>query len=185
MLNYKQALYEALTNEAQDKKYLNDYSIDFIDEHDGGDSQYIFDAIAEFADGNTSIYYSDIKRYISENIDAVTDIINEFGWDGCGCDLYKAGQAAEMRSIESEIYNDLDDIVLHIAACCVANFDDDEETAQKWDMLTEEQRAEIIDDLLSEIQAIDSNSRFDEIADAIGEAVEAINDAVDLEDEDE
>lgn len=69
---------------------------------------YVSDAITEIADSNTSIYYSDIIKFISEHVDDVNDTIQEFGWDGCGCDLYKAGQLAEMNMIENELNENLD-----------------------------------------------------------------------------
>ena len=108
MKNYKQALFNAIsdrTNTAREN--LNGYSQDFITGSDADNSQYICDAISEFADNNTSIYYSDIEGFMSNNIDKVNDTISEFGWDGCGSDLHRAGQLAEFCSIEQEIYNNL------------------------------------------------------------------------------
>ena len=88
---------------------LNQETIDFLNDYADADSMYLCDAISEFADGRTSIYYSDIKNFISENVDAVNDAIDEFGWDGCGKDLMKAGQMAEFLTIERKIYDDLSD----------------------------------------------------------------------------
>lgn len=81
-------------------EYLNDYR---------NSTTHICDAISEIADNNTSIYYSDIRKFISENVEAVNDAISEFGWDGCGADLYKAGQMAEYSKIERDIYEHLSD----------------------------------------------------------------------------
>lgn len=88
---------------------LNDETIDFLNDYECADSMYLCDAISEFADGRTSIYYSEIKQFISENVDAVNDAVAEFGWDGCGSDLMKAGQMAEFMTIERKIYDDLGD----------------------------------------------------------------------------
>ena len=74
-----------------------------------GTSSYICDAILEIADNNTSIYYSDIIKYISGHVEEASDAINEFGWDGCGGDLYKAGQMAEYETIRRDIEDNIED----------------------------------------------------------------------------
>lgn len=50
------------------------------------------DVLAQMADMNTSIYYSDIQNFIAEHLDEVEAAINEFGWTG---NIYQAGQNAE------------------------------------------------------------------------------------------
>ena len=78
-----------------------------------GSTTYICDMISEIADNYTSIYYSDIIKFISENVKAVNDAIEEFGWDGCGGDLYKAGQMAEYSQLQKEMWeNQLDGLKL-------------------------------------------------------------------------
>ena len=74
-----------------------------------GSSAYICDAVSAIADNNTSIGYSDIVEYISGHVDEVNDAINEFGWDGCGGDLYKAGQMAEYETIRRDIEDNIED----------------------------------------------------------------------------
>jgi len=76
--------------------------IGYICDYD--DSTYVSDAFAELADMLTSVYYSDIIKYISEHVEAVNDAIEEFGWDGCGSDLYKAGQMAEYLTINNWLW---------------------------------------------------------------------------------
>ena len=90
------------------KKALDtgDYG-DCLCDYSGGN--YISDAITEIADNHTSIYYTDIKEFIIENFEAVEDAINEFGWEGCGGDLYKAGQMAEFLTIQNDIYDNIED----------------------------------------------------------------------------
>lgn len=85
---------------------LNDYR---------NSDEYICDAVSRIADNNTSIYYSDIINFISENVEDVNDTIKEFGWNGCGEDLYKAGQMAEYLKIEHEIYDELNGALLRMA----------------------------------------------------------------------
>lgn len=84
---------------------LAGYAAELNDYRDS--SSYICDAAAQIADSNTSIYYSDITTYISDHVEEVNDAINEFGWDGCGGDLYKAGQMAEYLEIERDIFDRL------------------------------------------------------------------------------
>lgn len=78
---------------------------------DYGSSEYICDVFTYIADANTSIYWSDIIDFISKNVEMVSDTINEFGWEGCGSDLYKAGQMAEFRGIETELNENIVDVL--------------------------------------------------------------------------
>lgn len=94
-------------DEIRKNLYPGDYAGDLSDY--AGSSAYICDVIAEIADNNTSIYYRDIANYICEHIDDVADTINEFGWDGCGSDLYKAGQTAEYETIRRDVEENLED----------------------------------------------------------------------------
>ena len=145
MKNYKLALFNAIsdsTNTAREN--LNGYSQDFITDNDATSSRYICEAISEFSDSRTSIYYADIKDFICNNFDKVEEAINEFGWDGCGGDLYKAGQMAEYISIEREINDDLDDIIKYITLDFIDSTDEANDEAEKiWQTLTEEQKSEL------------------------------------------
>lgn len=89
-----------------------DSFIDCLNDYDNG---YICDIISEIADSNTSIYYSDIIKFISNNVEEVNDAIEELGWDGCGGDLYKAGQAAEYRKNEHDMYNESEEGLFNVA----------------------------------------------------------------------
>lgn len=117
---------------------------------------YISDAISEIADSNTSIYYYDIIKFISENVEEVNNTICEFGWDGCGNDLYKAGQLAEYCTIQNEIYNSLEDALKNYAYKYYVQCTDS---------------TEISDELNEKImEACESNpDRFYEITDIIDE----------------
>lgn len=89
-----------------------DSLIDCLNDYDSG---YICDIISEIADSNTSIYYSDIIDFISNNVEEVNDAIEDLGWEGCGSDLYKAGQAAECRKNENDMYNELEEGLFNVA----------------------------------------------------------------------
>lgn len=133
-------------------EYLNDYR---------DSSTYICDAISEIADSNTSIYWSDIEKFISENVEEVSDTINEYGWDGCGNDLYKAGQAAEFRAIERDIYDNLPDALMLAALDYV-----------RYSLEMEEIPEELADAIRDWADEAGSGDRMDDIPDKIREWLE-------------
>ena len=185
MKNYKQALFNAIndsTNTAREN--LNGYSKDFITDYDADSSQYICDAISEFADSNTSIHYSDIEEFMSNNIDKVNDTISEFGWDGCGSDLHRAGQLAEFCSIEQEIYDELEDVIKYIALDFIDSTDEANDEAEKiWQTLTEEQKGELLKAFIDDLEMIDNNNRLDDITDLYNDFVQAILDTEESDEE--
>lgn len=176
MKNYKLALYKAIDSSTNTtRENLNDYAQDFIDDNAPEYGGYICDKITEFADSRTSIYYYDIKQFIINNFDAVEDAINEFGFDGCGGDLYKAGQMAEFLTIEREIYDNLEDVIKYIALDFLDSDDDANEDAGRiWEELSDDTRRELLRNALDEVEAIDNNSTLDEIEDAYNNYVTAI-----------
>lgn len=178
MKNYKKALFDAIsdsTNTAREN--LNGYSQDFITDNDAESSQYICDAISEFSDSRTSIYYADIKNFICNNFDAVEEAINEFGWDGCGGDLYKAGQMAECMSIEREINEEIEDIIKYITLDFIDSTDEANDEAERiWESLDDDKQNELLTDFLDNLEMIDNNSRFDKIADLYNDFVQSILD---------
>lgn len=99
--------YEKIS-EARCQLSLEGYGSDIIYYNSG----YITDIYMEIADNNTSIYCSDIERYLLANVDTVNDWIDENGWPG---DLYKAAQGAEFDSIYRELLENSDDILLYWA----------------------------------------------------------------------
>lgn len=122
--------------------------------------EYICDIITSIADNNTSIYYSDIKEFMMNNFDAVEDAINEFGWDGCGSDLYKAGQMAEFLQLEHMMYNDLDTIIeILLIKYYVQTFD----------------TLEIPEDIYNEIESascrVDNNATIEDIIEEFNNAI--------------
>lgn len=132
-------------------------------------STYICDAISFIADANTSIYYADIIKFISGHVEEVNDAIAEFGWDGCGSDLYKAGQMAEYCSIEREISDDLQNAVRVYAA----NYLRDKTGTDELDRATWEC---ICDDL----ENIDDNDYLSAIEDVVNNWIDAEEDTADV-----
>jgi hypothetical protein len=157
-----------LANGLSTVEQLSEKAQDFINEYGATDSGYICDLITEFADSNTSIYYYDIKNFIINNLDAVTDAINELGWDGCGGDLYKAGQAAEFLTIERALYDDLTAIVKHLAIEYITNIASDLAVADS------EQLTELLSELENNLEMVDNNDYIDIIADYCNEFIEKV-----------
>ena len=124
-------------------------------------STYVCDAISEIADSTTSIYYCDIESFISENVDAVNDAIDEFGWEGCGSDLMKAGQMAEYNTIQADLYEHLGDAL----KCAAYNL-------LIYDLGMDEAPAELIEAIDEMTEEEDNNARMDAIPDMIADWLE-------------
>lgn len=135
------------------------YAADLNDYRDS--STYICDAAMEIADSSTSIYYSDITSFIADNVEAVNDAIEEFGWEGCGGDLYKAGQMAEYQAIEQEIYEKLIEGLL----VCAYDF-------LHYDLKIDAIPEELDDAIFDWCKDAESNDRMDDIPDKIREWLE-------------
>lgn len=130
-----------------------------------GCSSSIDDAIRERADSETSIYYSDIIKFIADHVEEVNDTINEFGWDGCGGDLYKAGQMTECLQLEQNYMEKVDGIIRYAAIMdLIYNRKLATISAETWESIE------------SELDGLDYDSRFDEITDVITEALTAEDD---------
>lgn len=154
--------------ELKDKVYrldLGDYGVEIEDYLTS--NGYICDIFSEIADGNTSIYYGDISRYIANHVDEVNDTISEFGWEGCGSDLYKAGQMAEYTSIERDLEEHIDDIIVY--AALVDKFDDD---------IPEDAFEKVYDN----VSNVDWNEKLES---AIHDALSVLDEEEDEEEEDE
>lgn len=125
MMNIKDYMEVIKEQISTDSRYFaTDYLL-----YDYESAHYIQDSISEWADNNTSIYYCDIEKFMAENIDMVNRAIDEFGWDGCGSDLHRAGQMAEFLKNEDTLYNDMGMIIEY----CVCSYllDVDVETIEK------------------------------------------------------
>lgn len=134
-----------------------DSFIDCLNDYDSG---YICDIISEIADSNTSIYHSDIIEFIFNNVEEVNDVIEELGWDGCGGDLYRAGQAAEFGKNENEMYDELEEGLFNVALSHI-----------QYTMEVEE----ISDEQLSDIEGLcadtDNNDRLEDFLEKVEEIV--------------
>lgn len=90
---------------------LNDWQKDFINDYDLTDIDYLSDCIAEFADSNVNIYYSDIEEYYRDHITESSEALKEYGYnlsDFADLDeaMHKGSQIAQFMEIETELYED-------------------------------------------------------------------------------
>lgn len=134
-----------------------DSFIDCLNDYDRG---YICDIISEIADSNTSVYYSDIIEFISNNVEEVNGTIEECGWDGCGSDLYKAGQIAECRKNENEMYNELEEGLFNVALSHI-----------QYTMEIEEISDKQLDEIETLCSDTDNNDRLEDFLEKVEEIV--------------
>lgn len=134
-----------------------DSFIDCLNDYDNG---YICDIISEIADSNTSVYYSDIIEFISNNVEEVNGIIEECGWDGCGSDLYKAWQAAEYRKNEQDMYNELEEGLFNFALSHI-----------QYTMEVEKISDEQLDEINNLCYDTDNNDRLEDFLEKVEEIV--------------
>lgn len=134
-----------------------DSFIDCLNDYDNG---YICDIISEIADSHTSIYYSDIIDFISNNVEEVNDAIEDLGWEGCGSDLYKAGQAAECRKNENDMYNELEEGLFNVALSHI-----------QYTMEVEEISDEQLDEIDNLCYCTNNNDRLEDFLEIVEEIV--------------
>lgn len=130
-------------------------SIDCLCDYDNG---YICDVISEIADSQVDIYYSDLTEWANGHFEEIAETISEFGWDGCGKDLYKAVQLAQFRENGNEMYSELSEGLENFALSYL-------EHGLKIQEISEENWEEI-QDFLSDI---DNNNKLEEIIDFLDE----------------
>ena len=99
---------------------LSDYSLDFINDYSLGSYGYICDAMSEFADNNTSIYYSEQRKFYYDNTELCENALIDYGYDlnqmlkeGSTLDdlICKAGAIGEYMQIENILNDELEDII--------------------------------------------------------------------------
>lgn len=105
----KQERIEELKKEIEELEgQLNERGLDFYNNYDITNMRYLSDNFHEYADSNTSIYYSDIEEYYSTHIYESSDALKEFGYtlndfESLEEAMHKGAQLAEY----SEIYNEV------------------------------------------------------------------------------
>ena len=102
------------------EKCLDDYSLDFVNCYPVDSYGYITDAVSEFADNNTSIYYNDQRNFYYNNVELCDETLLDYGYslddmlkEGNTLDdlICKAGAIGAYRHIEETINNELEDVI--------------------------------------------------------------------------
>lgn len=105
----KQERIEELKKEIEElENQLNERGQAFYNDYDITSAEYLGDLFHEYADYNTSIYYSDIEEYYKNHIQESSDALKEYGYtlndfEDLEEAMHKGSQLAEY----SEIYNEL------------------------------------------------------------------------------
>ena len=161
---------EAAETPAESESPATVQTLDLLDELDTGDhgdrlndyrdgDGYICDIIAEIADADTSIYYSDILDFIRENPETLAEVIRDGLYDPReDYDLFKHAQAAEYMTIERDIYDHLADSLM----CAAVHF-------IRHDLQRETIPAELAELLREWCDDADNGDRMNEIPDRIRE----------------
>ena len=111
---------EELKNELKEiEKKLNDISKDFIGDWSIDNAQFLCDAITEYADSHTSIYFSDQKEFYNNNVELCEAALIEFGYnlndllkEGNSLTdiICRAGAVGEYSKNQKELYEDEEEI---------------------------------------------------------------------------
>lgn len=165
---------EKLKNYLQEKKeeaaqYLNDDLKDLADELSGYDNSYICDAITEISDNKIDIDYSDLRKWLKEEGEAIyycEEAVKNYLIDWHDFDFYKMIQCGQFAFYEALFYNNLEEIIkVAVIIAMVDNLDNIEDI----ELLDYED----IDNILVNIDYSDNNAIFGDLwMDAINEAIE-------------
>lgn len=87
---------EFLENKGQDlRAEMNDLSVDFVNDYEDNESDYISDCYADYADQNVDIYCSDLFEWAKKNYSYIEDYVKEFGIDSKNFDFIKIIQGGQ------------------------------------------------------------------------------------------
>lgn len=133
---------------------MSNISVDFANDNGLDSSEFIDDAIQEYADNHVSIYYSEQKEFYDEHTELCEDALKEYGYDlnemlktNTLIDIiYKAGEVGEYKYNHDKLSDEIDDIlrVMTIDYCIKKEID-----------LTPEQIDEMIDSYLNNYRRFD------------------------------
>ena len=149
------------------KKYMNDISLDFINDYKNiNSSGYINDAMIEHANENVGVYYYEQRDFYNNNVELCSRAFYEDGYDvnemiqeGYTLDdiTCKAGASGWYRQNLEELYEDESEIIKALALqYCIDN------------------NISIDIDCI-EYMNVDSTNRFDRIIDEINDAIDEDN----------
>ena len=116
------------------KEKMNDISNDFVSNYSLNNRGYICDTMSEFADSETSIYYSEQREFYNSHVELCENALLEFGYNLN--DMLKQGDTLEdiiCRSAtigeyylnERQLSEDEESIILYLACDYAINNDID------------------------------------------------------------
>lgn len=87
---------------------LNERGKDFYNDYDITSTKYLSDLFHEYADSNTSIYYSDIEEYYKTHIVESSNALKDFGYtlndfEDLEDAMHRGSQLAEYTEIYTEL----------------------------------------------------------------------------------
>ena len=144
---------------------LSDNSKDYVDNQDINSDDYFSDSFAEYADNNTSYYYSDQRKYYLEHSSECDDAFSELYSDkdigimaregGVEGLIYEAGKIGEYVSIGNDLQDNLLNICKYLALEYLINKGfiemPEENIENMFDMLSTIESNNIISDIISMI----------------------------------
>lgn len=142
---------ERLNDLRNELEELSDISNIFIGSYDTG---YIDDAIAECADNQVDIYYSDLWDWANGNEGYIDDAIDEFGWNK-EKGIIGAIQMGQYKMYYDELMNDYDLIKTYL----LLNYLDD--------LGVEELEDDVWSDLKSKLNDCDTFRSIEQLANSI------------------
>lgn len=140
------------------EKMMNGSSVDMVESYYTS-TEYIMDAINEHADSMIDIYTSNLMDWASNNFWAIDEAMDELGCPGSFVDIVRQGQYYQYSR---DMYEDQGEIC-KLSALRILS--DEIENGLE---LTDEQIDEIMDEIADEYDT------FDQIADALKEAIESV-----------
>lgn len=127
-------------------------------------SAYICDAISEAADNRVGIYYHELLAFISDNPEALADVVAEGLYDPAhNYNLWDHARAAQFLVIERDIYDHMADALMLAAVDFI-----------RYDLKRHEIPAELAELLREWCDEADNNDRMSDIPDRIREYFDAL-----------
>lgn len=148
----KEEMKEWLEEKKEDLKGgMNDVSVDFVSDYDLNTSSYLSDLFNEYADGQVSIYYSDLIEWLKGGgDDFVERYVAEFGIDERNFDFWGIVRGGQFLDFQERLFADEKDIIELMVVNYLLN--NEEEIERE---LEESELEEMIDEVVDDLQRYD------------------------------
>lgn len=148
----KEEMKEWLEEKKEDLKGgMNDVSVDFASDYDLNSNSYLSDLFNEYADGQVSIYYSDLIEWLKGGgDDFVERYVAEFGIDEKSFDFWGIVRGGQFLDFQERLFADEKEII----ELMVVNYllENEEEIERE---LEESELEEMIDEVVDDLQRYD------------------------------